>query len=95
MDYPVLWGLAQTDSELFLQLFGLSRAEILGLEENPFIPDTAVNMPALGYLETIASIFNKIYRGMFPKMIVDPEFTPEAFFVNTCSHILEILSNAL
>ena len=60
-----------------MQLFGLSRAEILRTEEVPFLPSIAIT-PKLE--ETITSIFDKIYRGSFPQMIVDEGLMPEAYF---------------
>lgn len=60
-----------------LQLFGLSRAEILRTEEKPFLP-CVQTVPKSE--ETITSIFDKIYRGTFPQMIVDGELAPEAYF---------------
>ena len=60
-----------------LQLFGLSRAEMLGMDEKPFLPG---NVSSEKSHETITSIFDKIYRGTFPQMIVDAELTPEAYF---------------
>ena len=60
-----------------MQLFGLSRAEILRTEEVPFLPSVAA-VPKSE--ETITSIFDKIYRGSFPQMIVDEGLTPEAYF---------------
>lgn len=60
-----------------LSLYGLSRAEILGNEEVPFLPS---NKLFLKNAETITSVFDKIYRGSMPQMIIDPELTPEAFY---------------
>ena len=60
-----------------MQLFGLSRAEILRTEEVPFLPSAAA---APKSEETITSIFDKIYRGSFPQMIVDDGLMPEAYF---------------
>ena len=60
-----------------IQLFGFSRAEILQTDEKPFLP----KMPfAVKSEETITSVFDKIYRGSFPQMIIDSELSPEAFF---------------
>ena len=60
-----------------MQLFGLSRAEISRTEEVPFLPSVAATPKSE---ETITSIFDKIYRGSFPQMIVDEGLTPEAYF---------------
>ena len=60
-----------------LSLFGLSRAEILDTEEVPFLPSNTLSMKSE---ETITSVFDKIYRGSMPQMIIDPELSPEAYF---------------
>jgi len=60
-----------------LSLFGLSRAEILDTDETPFLPG---NRKTIKTEETITSVFDKIYRGGMPKMITDPELTPESYF---------------
>ena len=60
-----------------IQLFGLSRSEISGTEEKPFLPG---NISGQKTPETITSIFDKIYRGTFPQMIVDEGLSPEAYF---------------
>ena len=60
-----------------LSLYGLSRSEILGCEEVPFLPS---NKFFLKNEETITSVFDKIYRGSMPQMIIDPELTSEAFY---------------
>lgn len=60
-----------------LSLYGLSRAEILSTKESPFLPNQNLeNMTE----ETITTVFDKIYRGSMPKMIVDPKLTPESYF---------------
>ena len=61
-----------------LQLFGLSRAEIAGAQEKPFLPGAFIG--AKNSKETITTIFNKIYRGTFPQMIKDKKLSPEAYF---------------
>lgn len=63
-----------------LQLFGLSRAEILGYTECPFLPKNIVTQSEEKVPETITSVFDKIYRGSFPQMIVDEKITPDAYF---------------
>ena len=60
-----------------IQLYGLSRAEILAVEEEPFMPSGRM-LPKNE--ETITSVFDKIYRGSMPLMVVDKSLTPEAFF---------------
>ena len=60
-----------------LSLYGLSRAEIAGTEEIPFLP----SLPASGKSEeTVTSVFDRIYRGSMPQMVIDPQLTPEAFY---------------
>ena len=60
-----------------LQLYGFSRAEILQTDEKPFLPKMPFDVKSE---ETITSVFDKIYRGSFPQMVVDSELSPEAFF---------------
>ena len=60
-----------------MQLFGLSRSEILSVEEKPFLPSGTL-LPKSE--ETITSVFDRIIRGSMPQMVVDGELTPEAFF---------------
>ena len=60
-----------------LSLYGLSRAEISGTEEIPFLPSNELTSKGE---ETITSIFDKIYRGAMPQMVIDPELSPEAFY---------------
>lgn len=60
-----------------LSLYPLSRAEILGTDETPFLPSNKLTVKAN---ETITTVFYKIFRGGMPQMIVDPELTPEAYF---------------
>ena len=60
-----------------LSLFGLSRSEILGVDEVPFVPSGNLKKKSD---ETITSIFDAIIRGGMPQMIVDKELTPEVYF---------------
>ena len=60
-----------------LSLYALSRAEIYGTEETPFLPSKPLTVK---HNETLISIFDLIYRGSMPQMAVDPELTPEAYF---------------
>lgn len=60
-----------------LSLYGMSRAEILQTAETPFLPSNALTIKSS---ETVKSIFDKIYRGSMPQMIIDPELSPEAFY---------------
>jgi len=60
-----------------LSLYGLSRSEILDTKESPFLPNQKFERITE---ETIATVFDKIYRGSMPQMIIDPELTPESYF---------------
>lgn len=60
-----------------LSLYGMSRAEILGTEEAPFLPGSGLN---IRQAETLSSVFDKIFKGSMPKMVVDGELTPESYF---------------
>ncbi len=60
-----------------LSLYALSRAEIYGTEETPFLPS---NKLVSKREETITTVFDRIFRGSMPQMVVDPDLTPEAFF---------------
>lgn len=60
-----------------LSLYGLSHCEINEKKEKPFLPsnkfDTNSDL-------TVIDVFDRIYRGSMPQMIVDKELTPEAFY---------------
>ena len=60
-----------------LSLYGFSRSEILCREEVPFLP---VNKLQAKSQETIISVFDRIYRGSMPQMVIDEELSPEAYF---------------
>lgn len=60
-----------------LALYALSRAEIYGTEETPFLPS---NKLVLKHKETITTLFDRIFRGSMPQMVIDPELSPEAYF---------------
>lgn len=60
-----------------LSMYSLSKAEIEGREAIPFRPDT-VKTSVL--TESVADIFEKIYRGGMPKMIADKSLLPEDYF---------------
>lgn len=60
-----------------LSLYALSRAEIYGTPEVPFLP---ANRLFSKHEETITSVFDRIFRGSMPQMVIDPELTPEAYF---------------
>ncbi len=64
-----------------LSLYGLSRAEIDGRDEKPYLPANMADQFSAGKpSETVQTIFDKIYRGSLPQMVIDPELTPEAYF---------------
>ena len=58
-----------------LSLYALSRAEIYGTEEVPFLPSNKLRPK---HDETITTVFDHIFRGSMPQMVIDPELTPEA-----------------
>ena len=60
-----------------LSLYGLSRSEILGSDETPFLPSNKLEKKSD---ETITSVFDKIFRGSMPQMITDKDLTPEVYF---------------
>ncbi len=60
-----------------LSLYSMSRAEIAGGVEKPFLP---INDFHANSDETITSVFDKIYRGGMPQMVEDKELSPETFF---------------
>ena len=60
-----------------LSLYALSRAEIYGTDETPFFPS---NVLVPKHDETITTVFDRIFRGSMPQMVVDPGLTPEAYF---------------
>ena len=60
-----------------LSLYAFSRAEIYGTEEIPFLPSNTLK---LKHEETITSVFDRIFRGCLPQMVVDTDLSPEAFF---------------
>ena len=60
-----------------LSLYGLSRSEILGTEEEPFLPSRVRRVKTE---ESLRSVFDRIFRGSMPQMIVDPELTGDSYF---------------
>ena len=66
-----------------LSIYGLSRAEIKGKPEKPFLP-TVGPVAESGFVarssETVVDVFDQIYRGSMPQMIVDSELAPEAYY---------------
>ena len=60
-----------------LSLYGFSRAEILDKDEKPFLPGESLIQKSE---ETVITVFDRIYRGSMPQMIIDPQLTPESYF---------------
>ncbi|HHW94332.1 MAG TPA: hypothetical protein GX736_00135 [Mogibacterium sp.] len=60
-----------------LSLFGFSRSEIYAKPEVPFLPSNAQREKSK---ETVITVFDRIFRGSMPQLVVDPELTPEAYF---------------
>lgn len=60
-----------------LRLYGFSRSEILQTDEKPFLP---CNTFTIKVNETITTVFDSIYRGSMPQMIIDEGLTPESYF---------------
>lgn len=60
-----------------LSMYSLSRAEIESRISIPFLPCNVHNTEST---DTITEIFEKIYRGGMPRMIVDRELSPEDYF---------------
>lgn len=60
-----------------LNLYGFSRAEILNKNETPFLPS---NDLVEKESETLTSVFDKIFRGSMPQMVIDKELDAESFF---------------
>lgn len=60
-----------------LSMYSLSRAEIMEYETEPFLP---CNIKMRQTKDTITNVFESIYRGSMPKLIVDKELSPEDFY---------------
>lgn len=60
-----------------LSLYAFSRAEIYGTDETPFLPGNVLKTKRE---ETVISVFDRIFRGCLPQMVIDPELSPEAYF---------------
>lgn len=60
-----------------LSMYSMSNAEIEGRESTPFLID---NLPKQHIRNTVTEIFEKIYRGSMPKMVIDQGLTPEDFY---------------
>lgn len=60
-----------------LSLFGLSRSEIYTTPEVPFLPS---NVHIEKNKETITTVFDRIFRGSMPQLVIDSGLSPEAYF---------------
>lgn len=60
-----------------LSLFGFSRSEIYAKPEEPFLPSN-VHTEKNG--ETVITVFDRIFRGSMPQLVVDSGLTPESYF---------------
>lgn len=60
-----------------LSMYSMSRAEIDGRKSIPFLPGKLCDREQT---ETSTQIFEKIYRGSMPKMVVDKELSPEDYY---------------
>lgn len=60
-----------------LSLFGFSRSEVYAKPEVPFLPS---NTHIEKSKETVITVFDRIFRGSMPQLVVDPELSPEAYF---------------
>ena len=58
-------------------LYGMSRAEINNREETPFLPTNTFDINSH---ETITTVFDSIFRGTSPQIVIDKELTPEIFY---------------
>lgn len=80
---PQMFGFMENVSESLagrvavVSFYSMSRAEILGEKEIPFLPTNHFKVQSD---ETITTIFDKIYRGSMPQMIADPMLTPETYY---------------
>ena len=61
-----------------ISLYSFSRREIFSLDSVPFLP--ANDFSKIKKTSGKSSVFDDIYRGGMPKMITDPELSPEDFF---------------
>lgn len=69
-----------------LSMYSMSRAELEGRESIPFLP---TNVFQNTKADTSTVIFEKIYRGSMPKMVVDKELLPEDFYGSYLQTYLE------
>ncbi|MBO5486075.1 MAG: ATP-binding protein [Eubacterium sp.] len=60
-----------------LSMYSMSRAEIEGKDEVPFLPSNVTNIHSE---DTISEIFVKILKGSMPKVICDSRLLPEDFY---------------
>lgn len=69
-----------------LSMYSLSRAEIEGRQTQPFLPDKVTMADSS---DTSTGIFEKIYRGGMPRMVIDKELLPEDYFGSYMQTYLE------
>ena len=69
-----------------LSMYSLSRAEIEGSNSEPFLPD---KIKMAESTDTVTAIFEKIYRGGMPRMIIDKDLLPEDYFGSYMQTYLE------
>ena len=70
-----------------ISLYSFSRREIFSLDSVPFLP--ANDFSKIKKTSGKSSVFDDIYRGGMPKMITDPELSPEDFFGSYMQTYLE------
>jgi len=63
-----------------LNLFSLSRNEINGFTESPFLPTLEFLSQKQPKQETINTIFEQLFRGGMPKLVSTPEMESELYF---------------
>lgn len=69
-----------------LSMYSMARAEMEGRDTKPFLPDDIVQFSSE---DSISDIFDKILRGGMPRMITDPELSPEDFYGSYMQTYLE------
>ena len=58
-------------------LYGMSQCEIDGREERLFLPSNKFDGQSTA---TITSVFDRIYRGSMPQMVIDENLSPEDYY---------------
>jgi len=69
-----------------LSMYSMSRAEIEGKNTVPFLPE---NITRYSSDDSISDIFDRILRGGMPRMVTDPELSPEDFYGSYMQTYLE------